>query len=161
MGTYIALLRKEKNSNFGVDFPDFPGCITSGKTLEEAYNRASEALRFHIKGMLEDGNRIPHPISLSEIMNDPTNVGATPFLVAVSDTRTKRVNITMPESDLEAIDAHARKLKMSRSAFLLEAARRSMSTENRASRKPSPSLGISGSSSAPEKLEEPATFLET
>jgi predicted RNase H-like HicB family nuclease len=53
MGIYIALLRKEKDSDFGVDFPDFPGCITAGKTLEEAHKGASEALRFHIKGMLE------------------------------------------------------------------------------------------------------------
>ena len=37
MATYIALLRKEKESDFGVDFPDFPGCITVGKTLEEAH----------------------------------------------------------------------------------------------------------------------------
>jgi len=34
MGSYIALLRKEKDSDIGVDFPDFPGCITVGNTLE-------------------------------------------------------------------------------------------------------------------------------
>ncbi len=31
MATYIALLRKEKDTDFGVDFPDFPGCITKWK----------------------------------------------------------------------------------------------------------------------------------
>jgi predicted RNase H-like HicB family nuclease len=131
MGTYIALLRKEKDSDFGVDFPDFPGCITAGRTLEEAHKRASEALKFHIKGMLEDGDPIPEPSSLDRIMTDPANSGAVPFLVTVPDTKIKRVNITLPESELEAIDDYARRRKMSRSAFLLEAAKRAMTSENR------------------------------
>jgi predicted RNase H-like HicB family nuclease len=131
MTTYIALLRKEKDTDFGVDFPDFPGCITVGKTLEEAHKRASEALRFHIKGMLEDGDPIPESSSLDEIMADRANAGAVPFLVTVPDTRTKRVNVTLPESELEAIDAYARQHNMSRSAFLLEAAKRAMISENR------------------------------
>jgi predicted RNase H-like HicB family nuclease len=49
MATYIALLRKDEDSDFGVDFPEFPGCITAGKTLEEARRRASEALKLHIR----------------------------------------------------------------------------------------------------------------
>jgi predicted RNase H-like HicB family nuclease len=131
MGTYIALLRKEKDSDFGVDFPDFPGCITAGKTLEEAHRRAADALRFHIKGMLEDGEGIPEPSSLDEIMADSANADAVPFLVTVPDTKTKRVNITLPQNDLEAIDDYARHRNMSRSAFLLEAAKRAMTAENR------------------------------
>lgn len=131
MGTYIALLRKERESDFGVDFPDFPGCITAGKTLEEAHRRASEALRFHINGMLEDEDPIPEPTALDKIMADPSNVGAVPFLVTVPDTKTRRVNITLPENELGAIDAYARRHKMSRSAFLLDAAKRAMTEENR------------------------------
>ncbi|MHB8205368.1 MAG: type II toxin-antitoxin system HicB family antitoxin [Desulfomonilaceae bacterium] len=131
MLTYIALVRKDKNSGFGVDFPDFPGCITAGNTLEEAYRRASEALRFHIKGMIADGESIPEPSPLNYILENPENQGATPFLVPITSMRTKRINVTIPESDLEEIDAYARKRKMSRSAFLLEAAKRSMSSEAR------------------------------
>jgi predicted RNase H-like HicB family nuclease len=33
MTAYIALIRKEPDSDFGVDFPDFPGCVTAGRTL--------------------------------------------------------------------------------------------------------------------------------
>lgn len=129
MASYIALLRKEKNTEFGVDFPDFPGCITAGKTLEEAHKRASEALRFHIRGMLEDGDPIPEPSLLDSIMADPANQGAVPFIVIAPETRTKRINITLPESDLEKIDSYARDHNMSRSAFLLNAARQAMSSE--------------------------------
>jgi predicted RNase H-like HicB family nuclease len=131
MTTYIALLRKEKDSDFGVDFPDFPGCITAGKTLEEAHKKASEALRFHIKGMIEDGTPLPEPGSLDDIVADPTTAGAVPFLVTVPDTKTKRVNITLPERELAVIDDYVRRRKTSRSAFLLEAAKRVMNSENR------------------------------
>jgi predicted RNase H-like HicB family nuclease len=44
MTTYIGLLRKEKCSDYGVDFPDFPGCITAGRTHDEACRMAAEAL---------------------------------------------------------------------------------------------------------------------
>lgn len=131
MATYIAFLRQDKDTDFGVDFPDFPGCITVGKTLEEAHKRASKALKFHIKGMLEDGDPIPEPSSLDDILADPANAGAVPFLVTVPETRAKRINVTLPESELEAIDAYARRHNMSRSAFLLEAAKRAMISDNR------------------------------
>ncbi len=131
MATYIALLRKENGSDFGVDFPDFPGCITAGESLDEAHRRASEVLKFHIKGMIEDGDPIPTPSSLDDIMSDSANAGAVPFLVTVPDNKTKRVNITLPKNELEAIDDYARRHNMSRSAFLLEAAKRVMISENR------------------------------
>jgi predicted RNase H-like HicB family nuclease len=45
---YIAYLHKDKGSDFGVSFPDFPGCITAGRNLEEARRMAVEALAMHI-----------------------------------------------------------------------------------------------------------------
>ncbi|MBI5570179.1 MAG: type II toxin-antitoxin system HicB family antitoxin [Desulfomonile tiedjei] len=129
MVSYIALLRKEKESDFGVDFPDFPGCITAGRTLEEAHRRASEVLQFHIRGMREDGDPIPEPSSLDRVMADPANADAVPFLVTVPDTKTKRVNITVPEHELQAIDECAQRHNLSRSAFLLEAAKRAIAGE--------------------------------
>jgi predicted RNase H-like HicB family nuclease len=123
---YIALLRKEPDSDFGVDFPDFPGCVTAGSTLEEARTLAAEVLEFHIDGMLEDREPIPAPSPLDAIMADPDNADALPFVVEVPDRRPKvvRVSVTIPESDLRAIDALAKKHGKSRSALLTEAARR-------------------------------------
>ena len=31
MVAYIALLRKDRASDYGVEFPDFPGCVTAGR----------------------------------------------------------------------------------------------------------------------------------
>ncbi|WP_158929394.1 type II toxin-antitoxin system HicB family antitoxin [Acidisphaera sp. S103] len=43
MSAYIAPLRKDVTSEFGVAFPDFPGCVTAGWSLEEARRMATEA----------------------------------------------------------------------------------------------------------------------
>ena len=83
MTTYIALLRKDPDSDFGVDFPDFPGCITAGSTLEETRLMAEEALQAHIECMIDLGQAIPAPSSLESIMADPENAEAIPFPVAV------------------------------------------------------------------------------
>ena len=43
MTNYIAIIHKDPKSDFGVSFPDFPGCITAGKTIDEAKDMAKEA----------------------------------------------------------------------------------------------------------------------
>jgi predicted RNase H-like HicB family nuclease len=121
MAAYIALIRKEPDSDYGVDFPDFPGCITAGRTLEEARRMAAEALELHVEGMSQDGEAIPAPSSLDEIMADEHNRDAVAFLVDVAAQAPKavRVNVTLPEDLLEAID----RATTNRSRFLAEAAR--------------------------------------
>ena len=44
MRYYIAVIHKDADSDFGVSFPDLPGCITAGRTLDEACAMATEAL---------------------------------------------------------------------------------------------------------------------
>jgi predicted RNase H-like HicB family nuclease len=68
---YIAYLHKDRKSDFGVSFPDFPGCITAGETFEESGRNEEEALALHISGMLEDGEMMPEPSTLDDIANDP------------------------------------------------------------------------------------------
>jgi predicted RNase H-like HicB family nuclease len=121
MAGYIALLRKDADSDFGVDFPDFPGCVTAGATLEDARRMAEEALAFHIEGMMADGEAMPDPSTLDVVMSDPANRDAVAFLVnvPVGPTRAVRVNVTLPEDILEQIDRVAR----NRSRFLADAAR--------------------------------------
>jgi predicted RNase H-like HicB family nuclease len=101
--TYIALLRKDPDSDFGVDFPDFSGCITAGSTLEETRQMAQEALETHIECMRELGHIIPEPSAIDDIMADPENAEAIPFPVSVRDPdRTAiEVNLTIDEADLE------------------------------------------------------------
>ena len=125
MSNYIAIVHKDAKSDFSVSFPDFPGCITTGKDIYEAKDMAQEALTFHVQGMIEDGETLPDPSKLEEIMNDPDYNDAAAFLVvSVPDSkpRTVRVNITLPELTLKQIDAAAKKRGLSRSSFLVHAA---------------------------------------
>jgi predicted RNase H-like HicB family nuclease len=90
MTSYIGLIRKDADSDFGVDFPDFPGCISAGATLDEARHMAQEALELHLAGMIEDGEALPVPSSLEAIMADPENADAVAFLVTVPEASTVR-----------------------------------------------------------------------
>jgi predicted RNase H-like HicB family nuclease len=120
---YIACLHKNRTSDFGVSFPDFPGCVTAGKTLEEARRMAPEALALHIEGMMEDGEEMPTPSTLDALADDPTMTGAVAFLVAVQppEDKTVRVNIAARRSQVEQIDARAKRFGLSRSAYLIQA----------------------------------------
>ena len=68
---YAAIIHKDHDSDFGVSFPDFPGCITAGRTLNEAKDRALEALTGHLEVMRETGEAVPDPSSLDEVMRPP------------------------------------------------------------------------------------------
>jgi predicted RNase H-like HicB family nuclease len=81
MTNYIATVHKEKDSDYGVQFYDFLGCITAGETIEEARIMAKQALEGHVKIMIEDGDQIPAPTSLEKILNDPDHQDATAYLV--------------------------------------------------------------------------------
>ena len=124
MPQYVALLRKDPDSDYGVDFPDFPGCVTAGSSLDETRRLAEEALGFHVEGMLEDGEPLPEPRSLDAVMADPANRDAVAFLVDVPSkpVRSVRVNITLPAAALRQIDGYVRSHGLSRSAFLTQAA---------------------------------------
>jgi predicted RNase H-like HicB family nuclease/predicted DNA binding CopG/RHH family protein len=139
---YIAYLHKDRNSDFGVSFPDFPGCITAGKTLDEAHRMAAEALAFHIAGMVEDGDTIPSPSVLDDLANDPARKDAVAFLVHVDPhtDRTVRINITAREKQLERINQLASQAGMTRSAYMVSSALNRSATVQRPNRKARTSL---------------------
>ena len=128
MAEYIALIHKDAGSDFGVSFPDFPGCVTAGRTLDEARAMAVEVLALHIEGMIEDGEAIPEPGSLSDVMRERENRDAVAVLVPApaKPARAVRVNITLPEDALRAIDSYAESHGLTRSGMIVAAARRMM-----------------------------------
>ena len=123
MTAYIGLIRKDKKSDYGVEFPDFPGCITAAKTLAEAHAIAQEALNAHIEFLAEDGEIIPEPSLLEEIISKKTNKGAVAIVVeAINPYSVKRVNLTFREDILDKIDRFAKAKGLTRSSFLAAAA---------------------------------------
>ena len=127
MAEYIAAIHKDESADYGVSFPDFPGCITAGSTLEEARTMANEALQGHVKVSREYGDSIPEPSTLEEIKAMQNFQDAEAFFVVhIPEMEEKRirVNITLTKRDLHLIDRKAKQRKLSRSAFLVEAARK-------------------------------------
>ena len=130
MANYIALIHKESGSDFGVSFPDFPGCVTAGKTIDEAKDMAQEALSGHVRVMTEFGERIPAPSSLDKIVSSPDSSDVVAFfIVTIQDKKSKkvRVNITVPEEELNRIDSFAKQHGMTRSALPLKSRTRNHS----------------------------------
>jgi predicted RNase H-like HicB family nuclease len=129
---YIAFIHKDEDSCYGVSFPDFPGCVAAGDTLDEAIGNAAEALSGHVRVMEADGDPIPEPRSIEAIMADPAlapeREGAVVIAVPLMRDRgsTVRINVSLDLGLLEAIDAAARARKQTRSAFLASAARREL-----------------------------------
>lgn len=58
---YLALLRKTPGSDWGVEFPDVPGCISAGPTMAAALAAAREALQGHMETLDDLGEPIPQP----------------------------------------------------------------------------------------------------
>jgi predicted RNase H-like HicB family nuclease len=125
---YIALIHKDSDSDFGVSFPDLPGCVTAGTDLDDARRMAEEALALHLAGMAEDGEAFPEASSLETIMQDRENRNAVAMIVPMPARIGKvvRVNVTFPGDELEQIDRFAEQHGLTRSGFLLRAARHEM-----------------------------------
>ncbi len=131
MKNYFALVRKENGSCYGVDFPDFPGCITAGETVEEAQANAVSVLDFHVEGMIEDGEPLPNSTSIDDILNDPENrdglVLAVQIPLADKKKKKKRVDLTIPDDILRQVDKYVEQTEgINRSSFFSFAALQSI-----------------------------------
>ena len=128
MQQYIALIHKDAGSDYGVSFPDLPGCVAAGVDLDDARAMAEEALALHLGGMAADEEPIPEPSSLEAVMADRENRDAVAILVKARPATAKavRVNMTIPEDELERIDKFAAEQGYTRSGFLLHAAKRTI-----------------------------------
>jgi predicted RNase H-like HicB family nuclease len=128
MRHYIALIHKDANSDYGVSFPDLPGVTTAGSDLDEARKLATEALAFHLEGLAEDGEAVPEPSSLEDIMAIAENKDAVAVLIDAPDAEVKsvRVNVTLPADVLSEIDKYAEREGFTRSGFLAQAAKKAM-----------------------------------
>jgi len=70
---YIALIHKDADSCFGVSFPDWPGVVTAGDTIDEAMQQAVEVLTFAADDWenRDGAKRIPEPRTTNELRADP------------------------------------------------------------------------------------------
>ena len=61
-----AIVIEKTEQNYAAYVPDLPGCVATGKTVEETETQIQEAIEFHLCGMREDNLSIPEPSSRVE-----------------------------------------------------------------------------------------------
>ncbi len=129
---YPIVIHKDSESDYGVTFPDIPGCFSAGSTIEEAINMAQEAAECHIEGILIDSEPIPTPSDIEIYRNNSDYIEGVWALVEIDisklSLKSKRINITMPERLVRIVDQYAKKGGLSRSGLLSQAVTEYMAT---------------------------------
>jgi predicted RNase H-like HicB family nuclease len=125
MMNYPIVIHKDRKSDYGVTVPDLTGCFSAGSTVDEAIAMAREAIELHLEGIIEEGLPIPAPGSIEQHRQNPDYADGTWAVVSVDQAtlrvRAKRINITMPERILDAVDRFAEKRGETRSGLLVRA----------------------------------------
>lgn len=129
MARYVVLIDQAEDGAYGVVFPDLPGCTAMGDTVEEALLNAADAATEWAAEIRKDGS-VPAPRSAAEVIADPetkeaTDAGAVLALVPLilDSGRPAKANLSIDAGLLDAIDEAARRMGVTRSAFLAAAAR--------------------------------------
>jgi predicted RNase H-like HicB family nuclease len=60
MKTYAVIIERGPR-NLSAYVPDLPGCIATGRTVEEIRRNIREAIEFHIDGLRAEGLPVPEP----------------------------------------------------------------------------------------------------
>lgn len=60
MSKYLIIFEKSSTS-YSAYAPDLPGCVATGRTLEQTRRRMTKAIEMHLAAMREDGDDIPEP----------------------------------------------------------------------------------------------------
>jgi predicted RNase H-like HicB family nuclease len=122
----IAIEAGDARHAYGVVVPDLPGCFSAGDTLDEALMNAQEAILLHLEGLLDDGKPLPKASQIGELRRRRSFRNWTWAIVDVDMSqigdKAARINITLPQRILRAVDAHARRQGETRSGFLARAA---------------------------------------
>lgn len=122
---YPVIVHKDADSIYGVTVPDFPGVFTGGGTLDEALSNVQDAVETFFDG--EERPRLPEASPLDSVLRSADAEGGAVVLVDISldflDSRVVPVNISMPAYMRDRIGKAARARGLTRSAFLVQAAR--------------------------------------
>lgn len=123
---FPVVLHKDKSSDYGVTVPDLPGCFSAGRSVDEALSMAKEAIEVYLEQLIEDGKTMPLPGRIEQHQRNSDYRGGTWAFVSIDQSSlrvtAKRINITLPERVLDAIDRFAEGSGETRSGLLARAA---------------------------------------
>lgn len=124
MKLFPALVHKDDGSAYGVTFPDVPGCFAAADEAESLVENAADALSlwFEDQPMVE-----PRAVeAVRAAVADDLREGAFLMMVPLVERtgKLKRVNLSLDVGTVRMIDAAAKSMKLTRSAFVAMAAER-------------------------------------
>jgi len=64
--TRYGIVIEKAAGNYSAYVPDLPGCVSTGRTIEELRRNMQEAIELHIEGLRRDGDPVPPPTTLCE-----------------------------------------------------------------------------------------------
>lgn len=127
----VAIEIGNEKTAYGVVVPDLPGVFSAGDTLDEALANTEQAVLFALEDIVERDADIPAPTELEWMMVGKNGKGGPKqfppskwgwFVVNVDTSRLAgkavRLNITLPEPLLRAIDKRVEAIGGSRSGYL-------------------------------------------
>lgn len=124
---FFPAIAEAGSDGFYAHFPDLPGCVSHGATLEALAANAEQALALHLAGMREDGESIPEPTPLETLEPAPDVQAVARLLIrAELPGRAIRLNISMEEGLVASLDAEAKRRQTTRSALLATAVKREL-----------------------------------
>jgi predicted RNase H-like HicB family nuclease len=108
---------------WGVIVPDLPGCFSAADNgIDEAIEKAKEAIGLWIESALDAGEDIPKPSSITNLQKKKEFKG---YIWAIAEIdpallsdEIERVNISLPKRVLARLDAKAKSAGENRSAFI-------------------------------------------
>lgn len=122
MRSFVGVVHHDPGSAYGVSFPDVPGCFAAADSFEEVVAAGVEALTlwFEDRPAVEPGDIERIRAAAAADLAAGAVLVMVPYVRPA--TRTVRANLSFDAGVLAAIDAEARRRKLTRSAFLADAA---------------------------------------
>jgi hypothetical protein len=103
--------------------------------MDEAIAMAREAIELHLEGLIEEGMAVPEPSSVERHKGNSDYADGIWAVVRVDESnlrlRAQRVNITLPERVLDAVDRYAKAHGETRSGLLARAAVHYMASQTK------------------------------
>jgi len=129
MARYVGIVDGKKGA-YGIACPDPPGCTSMGETIDNVSRNAVEAVRMWVEDAVADGEPIPEPRAIDDLLRDRDVRAAIvegAVLIAVpllmDSGRPAKANISLDAGLLKAIDEAAEAHHLTRSAFIASAVR--------------------------------------
>ena len=81
-GKFLVVVEKGQ-ANYSAYSPDLPGCIATGKTVEQTLDEMRLAIEFHLEGMLENGDPLPSPRTLANYISETDEISENDILTSI------------------------------------------------------------------------------